>query len=97
MTAEERRELCADLRASWFEEAADEIERLAHFEGFVGTLRQRIAELEADQPTIVRALLREARPYVASAKGDDDPETHNLVDGLLRDIDAALAERGDND
>jgi hypothetical protein len=29
MTDEERRELCADLMASWFEEAADEIERLA--------------------------------------------------------------------
>jgi hypothetical protein len=96
MTDEERQKLVAALRTPFGRndhvdevcaKAADEIERLAAAK----------KDLEADQPTIVRALLREARPYVASAKGDDDPETHNLVDGLLRDIDAALAERGDND
>jgi hypothetical protein len=50
-----------------------------------------LAQSEAGPATRYRALLREARPYVASAKGDDT-ETHNFVDGLLRDIDAALAQ-----
>jgi hypothetical protein len=52
--------------------------------------RAHAAQSDAE-PTATRALLREARPYVASAKGDDT-ETHNFVDGLLRDIDAALAQ-----
>jgi hypothetical protein len=85
MTDEERQKLCAGLRhAAAYnnpicDAAAEEIERLA-----------ALAQSDAE-PTATRALLREARPYVASAKGDDT-ETHNFVDGLLRDIDAALAQ-----
>jgi hypothetical protein len=87
MTDEERRKLCEWLRgasvgwsgSSKMAQAANEIERLA-----------ALAQSDAE-PTATRALLREARPYVASAKGDDT-ETHNFVDGLLRDIDAALAQ-----
>jgi hypothetical protein len=56
-------------------------------EGF-GYCRERNAD------RTVLALLREARPYVASAQCDEDTETHNFVDGLLRDIDAALAQAG---
>jgi hypothetical protein len=51
-----------------------------------------ITQSDVEPKQNVLALLREARPYVASAQNDEDNETHNFVDGLLRDIDTALTQ-----
>jgi len=43
-----------------------------------------------DQVEKLKALLREARQYVADAGGDEDAETLRLSEALLAEIDAHL-------
>jgi DNA repair exonuclease SbcCD ATPase subunit len=104
MTDQERQKLVANLyslsrgddRAILCYDAADEIERLAErlqYQYACNKARQReierlTAEAKGRRPIYAEALLREARPYVASAKGV------NFVDSLLRDIDGVLAQSG---
>jgi hypothetical protein len=75
-------------------EAANELERLAErlqYQYACDKAQQReierlTAKAKGRRPIYAEALLREARPYVASAKGV------NFVDSLLRDIDGVLAQ-----